>query len=199
LKKIIMMLILSLFPITCSATPLNIGTFGNNTYILQTESLRFCSTSECLYIRGQEQQYVAAKIAVQPKTPQAMNNNEDALSYNKSVAYIEKTVLFARDGSQFVLLQTVTYDINGNPIDVKNETEEMKTFVANSYSVTAGSSGANETRGAVDVKTRRVAWSSVFPGTPGELLARAVLSYAESNADEIDAKSSGQNYIQVGK
>lgn len=198
-KLFIVLLILSI-PATCGAYALNLGTFGNNTYILQTDSLRFCSTTDCLFIRGQEQQYVAAKITVYPKSGPTQSN-EDVLSYNKTLGFSEKAVLFARDGSQFVLIQTATYDVNGNPIDVKNETEEKKTFVSNEFSASTNKNGVitSEQRSGVDVYTRNVAWSTVFPGTPGEAITRAVLSYAESNYDSINESSSGRNYIQVGR
>lgn len=198
MKKLFIVLLFLSLPATCLAYQVNLGTFGNNTYLLQTESLRFCSTAECLYIRGQEQQLVAARITVLPNNS-AAQSSEDVLSYNKSLGFSEKTILIARDGSRFVLIQTATYDINGNPIDVKNETEEKKTFVSNEFSANFNRNGTvtSGTRDAVDVYVRRIAWSNVFPGTPGESITRAVLSYAESNYNEIDATSRTQNFIQV--
>jgi hypothetical protein len=167
------------------------------TYLLVPESLRACSTTECLYIYGRDQQYIAATLQIVKPLTVERSFNEDVLSYNKSVGSVEKSLLIERDGSRFVLIKTMNYDINGNLIDVKNELEETKTFVANSYSVTAGSGGASETRGAVDVKVRIVKWSNVIPGTPSERIVRAVLSYAESNYDEIDASSRAVNFIKA--
>lgn len=199
MKKFLVLLAILIIPSIGSAQNINLGTYGNSTYYLQTESLRACSTAECLYIIGKDQEYIAAKIQIVPQGKDSRFSGEDILSYNKSVGFVEKSALFARDGTRFVLITTASYDVNGNPIDVKNETEEIKTFVYNQYSVTTGTGGANETRGAVDVKVRRIAWSNVFPGTPQELLVRNLLAYAEANYAEIDAKSRSINYIQVSK
>ena len=196
MKKLLMIIALSLFSAPCYAQSINLGTFGTNTYFLQTESLRACSTTNCLYIFGQEQEYIAAKISV-VAAKDRQPGNEDILSYNNTVGHVEKSALFARDGTRFVLIETATYDVNGNPQSVKPEMEETKTFVSNSYSITAGTGGASTTREAVDVKVRRVAWSRVIPGSPQEALARTLLSYAEANYAEIDAVSRTYNFIKT--
>ena len=194
MKKLIIAFLL-IMSSTASAAGISLGVFDNKEYILQPDSVRLCSTPSCLFIDGYPQSYVAANILVSSGTSL---QSGDALSYNKQEAYSLKSVLFAADGSRFVLVRTTSFDINGNPISSKNETEELKTFVSTSHSLTTDSKGnASTTREAEDRMVRTILWSVPQPGSAGEKITVAVLGFAESNYYEILARSKTENSISV--
>jgi hypothetical protein len=197
MKKLILFVLL-LLPMTCYGSPLNLGTFGQTTYLLRPESIRICSTSECLYICGKPQEYVFARIQVTGPAYEQQKIIPDALSYDDSIGYAEQSVLFKLDGTQFILIETSLYDVNGNLVRTENKTIEKKTYQSNAATITKDSNGnVSETREMRDVITRRFAWSVVNSGTPGEAIIRAVLSYVDNNFARIDETSRATNYISV--
>jgi len=193
MKKLLIAILFLCVPAPCFAQDLNIGTFDNKTYLLQTESVRFCSTPSCIYIDGQEQSYVGAVFTVMPQTRQ--QGGGDALSYSKVIGYETKSVLFTRDGSRFVLVQTTQFDINGNPIGTKDETVGKITLNSNVFTATTNSKGTvtSVERDGVDVERRKIAWSNVFPDTPGEQITQSVLGYAYNNYSEVMTNSRANN------
>ena len=196
MKKIIVLLCL-LITSTANAAVLPIGTFQDKGYSLKTESLRFCSTSSCLYVGGKpEQSYIAAEILVAPSMPPKTSG--DVLSYNKETAFEIKTILISPIEHRFVLLYTMTYDTNGNLINAQDETVEIKTIKTDGYAVnTKPGEGEVIEHKEKTVTSRRIAWSNIFPGTPAEIIVTAVLNYAAANYAEIDAVSRTYNYIKT--
>ena len=187
---------LVIFQFGCSAQSINIGTFGTSSYFLIPESLRICSTSSCLYIFGQEQEYVAAKIQVL-RASEIRKDVDDALAYNKALGYLEYLVLFSRDGTRFVLLSVSEFDVNGNFIGIEDKTEK-RTQLENPVVITAtDKKGNSSTTTITHVSTRDIKWSTVVPGSAGEAITRAVLSYADANFSQIDARSSRENFIKA--
>ena len=65
MKKFLVLLAILIIPSVCSAARIPLGTFFDKSYELNTDSLRFCSTTACLYINDKpEQSFVAAEIIV---------------------------------------------------------------------------------------------------------------------------------------
>lgn len=196
MKKLLIAMICLLVASTASAAGLSLGVFDGKEYILQPESVRFCSTPSCIYIAEQPQSYVAANILVSSIQPAQQSG--DVLSYNKQEAYSVKSVLFAIDGSRFVLARTTTFDVNGNPVASKNEMEELQTFVSTAFSLSTDNRGNIATnRDAEERIVRKIAWSVPQPGSPGEKITQMVMSFAELNYHEIMFRSKSENSMSV--
>lgn len=193
MKKSILLLCL-LLANTASAAGISLGMYDGKEYVLQTDSVRFCSTPSCLYIDGQPQSYVAASIMVHGGN--ALQSG-DALSYNKQEAYSIKSVLFAVDGSKFVLVGTTAYDVNGNPIGIKDETVEMIEVETATIAKSKETGREAVVTSNIQEKRRKIAWSIPHPGSPGAKITAAVLEFAESNYHDILARSKSENSMSV--
>ena len=193
-KLLILLFLLLLLSNICYAEGLNLGDFDGKSYVLLTDTVRFCSTPSCLYIEGKEQSFVGALINV--ASPKA-GSSGDVLSYSKTSAYETKAVLFSRDGSKFVLVRTSSFDVNGNPIGSTDETVEI-VEVETSLMVKDKQTGAESAaRSKPDEHRRKIAWSMVMPGTAGEKITNAVLDFAESNYDYVLRNSKSTNFLTI--
>jgi hypothetical protein len=194
-KKLILLTLLLLVPIPVSAQDINLGVFGDSTYYLQPESVRFCSTISCIYIDGQDQPFVGAVLRTAPTTLQQQSGT--VLTYNNTKEYELKTLLLSLDGTRFVLLSTASFDVNGNLLDVKNETVEKITLQSSTYTETINNNGGvAQSREKTDVERRKIVWLSVIPGTSNGKIISAILDYANSNYRDVLSRSQEQNSMQ---
>jgi len=195
-KKLLIIIALILLSSTCAAQGMTLGEYDGKTYILQTESVRFCSTPSCLYVDGREQSFVGASFYLDPKTPDT-NSRDDVLTYSKAIAYETKDVLFSRDGTRFVLIRTSSFDINGNPIGSKDETVEIVEIESSLIVKDKETGNEGPLKNKTEEMRRRIAWSIVQPRSPGEFITNAVLAYAADNYAEVLSRSRSQNSITV--